>query len=99
MTSKKRHKWSEMDDFICCEKYYEFFVLNKSEMPISEFIYILKDILADIPLSSLRMKCQNIKQILMDYKIEDTLKVRPLHSFSEQNYRMMMLVIAKYYNI
>lgn len=60
---------------------------------MSSFARLLSKELSEIKESSLKMKITNIKQILMDMGIEDSLTVKPLKSYSQQNKRAMEKVL------
>ena len=62
-----RHRWTFAEDKLCCQRYVEAYVIQQQDLPLSEFIRGLSAELPQIKPSSLRMKAQNIKQILLEY--------------------------------
>lgn len=96
MNMKKfKHCWTFDEDKLCCKRYLEFFILNKSNLKLKNFILILENDLPNINRGSLKMKIQNIKQILIEKQIEDTLELKTLANYSKQNLRAMSLVLEK----
>lgn len=89
MTNQGKHLWKYSEDKLCCKRYLEYFVLSKMNMSNSDFILVLQKELPNISIGSLRMKIQNIKQILLDNAILDTLNISPLANYSVQNKRAM----------
>lgn len=82
-TSKTYHDWTFEENYICCYEYITNFIIGKT----SEYIVLqkLKDKLKDITESSLRMKMQNIKQIVIEKNLLDNSCMRPLPNFSKEN--------------
>lgn len=92
---EKRHRWLFNEDKYCCEKYIEYYVLNKSGLKIDMFVELLKAALPEIKKNSLKMKVSNIKQILIELGIDDTLDVKPLKNYSRQNKVAMLKVLSE----
>lgn len=90
-----KHSWTYDEDMYCCQKYYEYYVVNKMRTDIDEFVAMLNIDLPNIKRSSLKMKIQNIKQIALDLNLEDTLRCGPLKNYSNQNYLAMKEVIKQ----
>ena len=84
-----KHTWQYKEDLYCCESYYEYFVVRKSRISIDEFVKELSIELPEIKTNSMKMKVQNIKQILMVLNIEDTLRCTGLANYSRQNFLAM----------
>lgn len=85
----EKHRWTLAEDEYCCRRYAEEYVLRKSSMDMSSFVRLLSKELSEIKENSLKMKITNIKQILLDMGIEDSLIVKPLKNYSQQNKRAM----------
>lgn len=85
----EKHRWTLVEDEYCCKRYVEEYVIRKSNMDMSSFARLLSKELPEIKEGSLKMKITNIKQILMDMGIEDSLEVKPLKNYSRQNKKAM----------
>ena len=90
------HRWTYDEDRYCCEKYIECYVISKSELSASEFVRELSFELTEIKPTSLRMKVQNIKQILIEKQISDSLKISPSANYSLQNLLAMESILKQY---
>lgn len=64
-------------------------------MDVTQFITVLQKELPNIKPNSLKMKVQNIKQILLEKGINDTLTLSPLANYSQQNMRAMAAVLQE----
>ncbi len=93
MINNNKHRWTFEEDQLCCKRYLEYYVINKSGMDVSRFIMVLQKEHPSIKPSSLKMKVQNIKQILIEKGIKDTLDSSPLANYSQQNIRAMDVVL------
>ena len=62
-------------------------------MDVSQFITVLQKELPSIKPNSLKMKVQNIMQILIEKGIKDTLTLSPLANYSQQNMRAIASVL------
>ncbi len=80
----KRKDWSYYEDEACCKFYIENFIVSQSDMSLQEAVRILSSKI-DRAKSSIRMKLQNIKQIVIEKGIVDSLNVSPLSNYSSQN--------------
>ena len=85
----EKHRWTIAEDEYCCKRYIEEYVIKKSNMEMRSFTKLLSKELPEIKESSLKMKITNIKQLLMDMGIDDSLNVKPLKNYSTQNKRAM----------
>ena len=90
-----KHKWTKEENEYCCKRYIEQYVVNKSSMKASEFSRVLEKEIGTISAGSIKMKLQNIKQILIELGIEDSLKVTPLDQYSIQNKEAMEKVLKE----
>lgn len=91
----KKHRWTSAEDKYCCQSYIEYYVMNKSSMDAATFVGMLQKTLPDIQRSSLKMKVQNIKQIVAELGIKDTLLCSPLRNYSMQNKNALMEVLRE----
>lgn len=80
----RRKDWSYYEDEICCKFYIENFIISQRDMSLSEAVRILSSKMTRAK-SSIRMKLQNIKQIVIEKGIFDSLDVSPLSNYSSQN--------------
>lgn len=91
----ERHNWTFEENKYCCKRYIEQYVINKSSMKATEFSRILEREIGTIPARSIKMKLQNIKQILLELGIEDSLIVTPLVQYSSPNKEAMEMVLSE----
>lgn len=85
-----KHRWTFEEDLYFCNKYLDFFVIQKSNMSLSDFCrLLLASESAEINFNSARLKVQNIKEILIELHISDSLKTAPAKNYSKQNMRAM----------
>ena len=92
----EKHRWSFEEDRYCCEKYIERYVVSNSDLSASDFVRELSSKLMEIKPTSLRMKVQNIKQILIEKQISDSLKISPSANYSKQNLVAMDSILKQY---
>ena len=92
----EKHRWSFEEDRYCCEKYIKRYVVSNSDLSASDFVRELSSILMEIKPTSLRMKVQNIKQILIEKQISDSLKISPSANYSKQNLVALERVLKQY---
>lgn len=93
--SNKKHRWSLEEDTYCCETCVKYYVAEKSNMPVEVLVKELSEHFPNISTTSLRMKIQNIKQILEEEGIENSLHIGPLSNYSQQNKKAMQNVLRK----
>lgn len=84
-----KHRWTEAEDQLCCERYLARYVVERSGLDAASFLRELQRELPEVPALSLKMKLQNCKQLLRERGIADTLAVSPLRNYSKQNQRAM----------
>ena len=83
---KLKHRWTFEEDLIFCNKYLDFFVEQKSNVSLSDFSrLVLASVSTEISFNSAKMKVQNIKAILIELNISDSLKTAPAKNYSKQN--------------
>ena len=80
-----KHKWRMEEDRYCCKRYVEEYVIKEGSKDLGSFLNELECELGEIPRGSIKMKLQNIKQVLIDLNIEDSLSISPLKQYSKQN--------------
>jgi len=95
LLNKTKHKWLYEEDKLCCKVIVEEYVLKKSHKDLESVLDYLSDELPDIGRNSLRMKIQNIKQLLIENGIENTLRTKTLYSYSSQNKRAFDEVVRE----
>ena len=78
------HRWTYEEDLFCCERYVENYIKNHYDVSAQHFIYELGVELKAISEGSLRMKVQNIKQIVLEENLYDSLNISPLSKYSRQ---------------
>ena len=91
----EKHRWTMAEDEHCCKRYVEEYVIRKSNMDMSSFARLLSKELPEIKENSIKMKITNIKQILIEMEIEDTLTAKPLKNYSKQNKLAMEKVLKE----
>ena len=69
--------------------------MNKTSLSMSEFIKDLSHKLSEISESSLKMKISNIRQVLEERKINNSLATKPFSNYSKQNEHAMNLALSK----
>lgn len=90
---EKKHSWSYEEDRYCCQMFFEHYVINKKNTNINSFVEMINKNFPNIKYNSLKMKIQNIKQILFELNIQNTLECTPLINYSKQNFEAMIEVI------
>ena len=78
------HRWTYREDLFCCERYIENYIEKQCNISAQDFIYELSVELKTISEGSLRMKVQNIKQIVLEENLYDNLNISPLSQYSRQ---------------
>ena len=87
-----RHRWTIEEDALCCRRFFEEYVIQRSSVELQIFAQCLKRELPDISVGSLRMKTQNIQQLCMEFGIKSSLQAKPLSQYSQQNRRAFIQV-------
>ena len=96
-----RHKWTIQENEVCCEEYVKTYLINHSSMSASDFVknvLSLNPILANISVSSLRMKVSNTRAIILDLGLEnyDSFQGSMLNNYSNTHFEQMQKVLKKY---
>lgn len=83
--SRNVHRWTMEEDEICCRRFLECYVIDKSSLEISQFLKTLEDDVPGVSRKSLRMKFQNIKCLTALAGLEDSSALKWLSGYSRQN--------------
>ena len=86
------HRWTFEEDLLCCRRFFEQYVVQRSSMDLQFFAQQLHRELPDISVGSLRMKTQNIQQLCIEHGIKSSLNTKPLTQYSQQNRRAFIQV-------
>lgn len=78
------HRWTFDEDLICCRKFLEYYVIEKSNEEISKFLAMLSLEVPAVSEGSLRMKVQNIKYLSMRAGFSDSVSIKWLSQYSVQ---------------
>jgi hypothetical protein len=89
----KKETWSEYENKLCCKICVEHYVVNKYPFQLEKLLTKLSEI--NKKKDSIRMKIQNIKFILDDMGIENTLEIAPLKNASMQNRKTMLEILEE----
>lgn len=87
------HHWTFEEDYLCCKEFIVAYVLQKSNMPLSDFVRMLSAKIPELKPGSLRIKTQNIKQLAIEYGIENSLKASPRSNYSTQNNEALLFLL------
>ena len=63
------HRWTFEEDILCCRRFFEQYVEQRSSMDLHFFAQQLHRELPEISVGSLRMKAQNIQQLCIEQGI------------------------------
>lgn len=85
----KKHRWSYEEDKTCCRIFIETYIMKHTNCSIDEVIKKILNVHPSMQIGSIRMKLQNIKQICLEYGIEDSSSISPLYKYSNQNLQAM----------
>jgi len=92
-------KWTVEEDEICCRACVDEYVINKSHMNVEFCIKLIMNnpkIKRDS--GTLKMRIQNIKAILDEWKVPNTLNISPLNHTGQQT-KAVLREILKEHNI
>jgi len=90
--SAQKHRWTMEEDTLCCRRFFEQYVMQRSSMDLQQFAEQLHIALPSVSVGSLRMKTQNIKQLCIEHGIRNSLDAKPLAQYSQQNRRAFLVV-------
>ena len=82
--SSNIHRWTMEEDEICCKRFLEYYVIDKSNIDIVQFLKIIAKEVPDVSEGSLRMKIQNIKYLTVQAGLKDTASIKWLSQYSMQ---------------
>lgn len=92
----QRISWSFQENEIFCEEYVKIFVIGRSTMSASAFVNRIMPLLPKRDFSTLRKKVSNMKQVLADLGVADSLDVSSLYSYSNDHFIAARKVLQKY---
>ena len=92
----RKHAWTYEENVYCCKRYIEQYVIESSNLRVTEFSRLLEKEMQTVPAQSIKMKLQNIKQILMELGVRDSLEAAPLEKYSAVNKVAMLEVLADF---
>lgn len=84
VSSGNVHRWTLEEDTICCRRFLECYVLQKSNMDTAQFLQMLSKEVPDVSEGSLRMKIQNIKYLAEQAGLKNTCTIKWLSQYSMQ---------------
>ena len=95
-----KHTWTLVEEQICCREVLLEYVKPSARRPkpVKDFISFLHAKLPNIEAGSIRMKIQNIKSILEEYRIPNRLEISCLDNYSLLNleaFNQMLLELAR----
>lgn len=88
--------WSFQENEIFCEEYVKTFVIGRSAMSASAFVNRIMPLLPKRDFSTLRKKVSNMKQVLANLGVDDSLDVSSLYKYSKDHYIAARKVLQKY---
>lgn len=91
-----KHNWTYEENEICCRRYLEHYVLQSSNLSISEFVRLLKVELPHLKETSLRRKASNIKQLSIEAKLADSSNCAPSGNYSADNKQAFQKLLREY---
>ena len=83
-TASNIHRWTMEEDEICCRRFLEYYVINKSNVDTVQFLQMLSKEVPDVSEGSLRMKIQNIKYLTVRAGLKDSSALKWLSQYSMQ---------------
>ena len=89
-------KWTVEEDEICCRACVDEYVINKSHMNVEfciKFIMNNPNIKRDS--GTLKMRIQNIKAILDEWKVPNTLNISPLNHAGRQTRAILKALLEE----
>lgn len=78
------HRWTMEEDLTCCKKFLEYYVIEKSNIEIIQFLKMLSSEVPEVSEGSLRMKIQNIKYLSVCAGFRDSAAIKWLSQYSAQ---------------
>lgn len=93
MITKARHKWAMEEDQIIAEEVFKTFV---APMSVEVFIDKLRKKLPNIDPDSLKMRISNIKAILTEDMVPNSLNIGILKNYAQQTMKAVVECYDKY---
>lgn len=95
----ERIKWTYGENLLCCEVYIKNYVINNTVLSLKEAI---NEVLKAAPRfkggkeGSVRQKLQNIKQLCIEHKVDDSFTYKAQAHYSKDNIKAFEEVLDKY---
>ena len=89
------HRWTMEEDMICCRRFLENYVVNKTNIDTVQFLKMLAKEVPAVSEGSLRMKIQNVKYLSVRAGLKDTLPLKWLSQYSMQCERAFYQVLRE----
>lgn len=91
-------EWNIREDEVCCRVCVEKYVVEKRHIDIELCLEIIKKnpVISQRNTKSIRMRIQNIKALLNEWKIENTLDISPLNHASSQTRRCLQRILKEF---
>lgn len=83
------------EDMICCRRFLENYVVNKTNIDTVQFLKMLAKEVPAVSEGSLRMKIQNVKYLSVRAGLKDTLPLKWLSQYSMQCERAFYQVLRE----
>lgn len=82
--SSNIHRWTIEEDMVCCKRFLEYYVIQRSTLDTVQFLKLLAKEVPNVSEGSLRMKIQNIKYLTVKEGLKDTSTIKWLSQYSMQ---------------
>ncbi len=89
------HRWTMEEDMVCCKRFLEYYVVNKSDIDTVQFLKMLAREVPNVSEGSLRMKIQNVKYLSVRAGLKDTSTLKWLSQYSMQCERAFYQVLKE----
>lgn len=99
LNMNERIKWTYGENLLCCEVYIKNYVINNTVLSLKEAI---NEVLKAAPRfkggkeGSVRIKLQNIKQLCIEHKVDDSFTYKAQAHYSKDNIKAFEEVLDKY---
>ena len=90
------HKWTYLENEICCRRYLQLFVLEHSNLTSSDLMRMLKKELPHLKENSLRRKISNIKYLSIEAGLTDSMKCASSENYSAENKQAFYALLREY---
>lgn len=95
---QQKHNWNYSENEYCVEEVFKNFVINTEYDYETIITKLFIHFNGTIKRSSIKMKLQNIKWLLIQYNIPNTLMIKPLQNVSNDNVLAFFAAVKKYNN-